>query len=155
MSLRAGLVGLPLALFGLMKLGAEYLPKSGDDVPLPGYALLLASFTVLFGGLLVRARHLPRKLGAGDILLLGIATHKLTRLITRDAVTAVVRSPFTRYEGSSGGGEVNESPRGDGLRRAVGSCSRVPSASPHGSLRRSRLPRSQDRDQRDWSRVLS
>ncbi len=55
-----------------------------------------------------------------DIVLLGLATHKLTRLMTKDAVTSVWRSPFTSYQGPSGAGEVQESSRGRGLRRAIG-----------------------------------
>jgi hypothetical protein len=35
-------------------------------------------------------------------------------------VTSVVRAPFTTYEGPAGSGEVEERPRGTGLRRAIG-----------------------------------
>ena len=65
-------------------------------------------------------RELPERVGAGDLALLGTATHKLSRLIAKDKVTAVARAPFTTYEGSEGPSELSESPRGTGLRRAVG-----------------------------------
>jgi hypothetical protein len=57
---------------------------------------------------------------AADIALLGVATHKLTRIVTKDWVTAPVRAPFVRYEGSAGGGEVKEKARGRGLGKAIG-----------------------------------
>jgi hypothetical protein len=41
-------------------------------------------------------------------------------LVAKDAVTAVIRAPFTRYEEPAGEGEVNESVRGHGLAHAVG-----------------------------------
>ena len=51
---------------------------------------------------------------------MGVATHKLTRLITKDWVTAPLRAPFTEYKESAGGGEVIEKSRGEGLQRAIG-----------------------------------
>lgn len=95
---------------------------AGEEMPLGGYAALLAAWTVLFGAAgvrLGRRRALPR-LGAGELALLGIATHKITRLVTKDWVTAPLRAPFTSYAGSAGGGEVREKSRGSGLRRAIG-----------------------------------
>lgn len=96
---------------------------SDEPTPLAGYALLLAGWTGLFGGLLVagdRRGILPERIATGDIVLTGIATHKLTRIVTRDWVTSPIRAPFVRYEASVGGGEVSEKARGRGLRRAVG-----------------------------------
>ena len=55
-----------------------------------------------------------------DIALLGLGTFKLSRLITKDKVTAFVRAPFTRYEGPAGPAEVSEKPRGTGVRHAIG-----------------------------------
>lgn len=49
----------------------------------------------------------------------GVATHWLSRIITKDWVTIPVRAPFTRYRKSLPGGEVLEESRGKGLRRAV------------------------------------
>lgn len=54
------------------------------------------------------------------MLIIGIATHKLSRLIAKDRVTSFLRAPFTRYQGPAGQGEVDEEPRGTGLRRATG-----------------------------------
>ncbi|MDQ6914946.1 MAG: DUF1360 domain-containing protein, partial [Actinomycetota bacterium] len=78
---------------------------------------LLAGFLV---ALRRSGRELPERIAADDVLLLGVATHKLSRLIARDRVTSVVRAPFTREEGSEGGVEVTEKPRGRRFRRAIG-----------------------------------
>ena len=102
--------------------GSSYASGSAD-VPLAGYAASLGVFTSLFGGLLayaVRRRRLPRTIAPADVLLLGVATHEITRLVTRDAVTSPLRAPFARYEGRAGAGEVREHPRGQGGKRVVG-----------------------------------
>lgn len=97
-----------------------------DDRPLRAYALLAVVFNAIFSGflLLVRRRGLTRELAAqataGHLLLLGVATHKLSRLIAKDWVTSPLRAPFTTYEGPASGPEVNESPRGHGMRLALG-----------------------------------
>lgn len=91
--------------------------------PLAGYATLLGAWTGLYGGLLLaghRGDHLPERIAAEDIVVLGIATHKLTRILTKDWVTSPLRAPFVRYEGSAGGGEVEEEVRGRDLRKAIG-----------------------------------
>jgi hypothetical protein len=96
----------------------------GEHKPLGGYAILLLVFHGLvaaLGAVLLRSRkRLPETIPPGDIALLSIATFKLSRIITKDKVTAAVRAPFTRYEGDAGPAEVSESVRGTGLRRAVG-----------------------------------
>ena len=63
---------------------------------------------------------MPEKISAADIVLTGVATHKVTRLIAKDKVTSFIRSPFTSYQEHAGHGELNEEPRGSGLRYAVG-----------------------------------
>jgi hypothetical protein len=52
--------------------------------------------------------------------LLSVATHHAARLITKDKVTSVARAPFTEYERSGDPGEVEEHPRGHGVRKAIG-----------------------------------
>ena len=47
-------------------------------------------------------REIPDGLAVGDMLLSAVATHKLSRLITRDPVTSPLRAPFTAYEGQEG-----------------------------------------------------
>jgi hypothetical protein len=96
-----------------------------DEIrPIESYGLLVATFNVAFGGFLVgyarSGRRLPEHVSAGDIALLATATHKLSRIITKDRVMAAARAPFTRFQRSSGHGEVEEEARGEGLQRAIG-----------------------------------
>lgn len=96
---------------------------SDEYTPLAGYATLLGAWTGIYGGLLLAADRrgvLPVRIARGDVILLGVATHKLTRILTRDWVTAPVRAPFVHYVGSAGGGEVKEEARGRGVRKAIG-----------------------------------
>jgi len=91
--------------------------------PLRGYASLLATFGTVAGAsaLVIRRRDAaPEQIGWGDLLLLGVTTHKLSRLVTRDAVLSPLRSPFTRYLSPAGDGELREEPRGGGTRHAIG-----------------------------------
>jgi hypothetical protein len=53
-------------------------------------------------------------------MLMGVATHKLSRLISKDRVTSPLRAPFTEYEEPTSASEVNEKLRGTGLQRALG-----------------------------------
>lgn len=102
---------------------AAYARDAEEELPLGAYAGLMLTFAGGFGALLVRAARrgaLPRRLRARDVLLLGIATHRLTRVIASDRVAAPIRAPFARYERSAGAGELHERPRGHGLRRALG-----------------------------------
>jgi hypothetical protein len=68
-----------------------------------------------------RAGHrLPERYGPLDIVTAGVATHKLSRRLTKDKVTGFLRAPFVRYQEATGHGEVSEAPRGTGLRLAIG-----------------------------------
>jgi hypothetical protein len=107
----------------------RYVGDSEEEFPLGAYATLMLAFVAGFGAMLARAqrqKRLPRRLLARDILLLGVATHKITQVLTRDRVLAAVRFPFTRYERSAGAGEVEEQPRGHGWQRAVGTLLTCP-----------------------------
>ena len=92
--------------------------------PLSGYVLLMSIFASLFAGFLallrLTGRRLPGHISTRDILLLAIGTYKASRLLTKDSVTGSLRAPFTEFEKPTGDGEVDEKPRGKGLRHAVG-----------------------------------
>lgn len=96
----------------------------GQPRALRGYGVLLACFLALaaaFAGWFRKSgRELPDRVAGEDLLLLTVAGHKMARLIAKDRVTSVVRAPFTQFEGDAGPGEVDETARGGGLRRAVG-----------------------------------
>lgn len=88
-----------------------------------GYATLLSGYAALTGVVVwaIRRRRLRiQELGPLELVSYGLATQHLARLITKDAITSVVRSPFTRYQESAGEGEVNEEVVGRGLRHALG-----------------------------------
>ncbi|WP_330341880.1 DUF1360 domain-containing protein [Streptomyces sp. NBC_00557] len=95
-----------------------------SDVPLGGYATLASVFASGAGAFALLARRrgvrLPETVPPWDVVLLGTATYKASRLLTRDKVTSFVRAPFSRRTGEGEGNEVIDEPRGDGLRRAVG-----------------------------------
>jgi len=101
---------------------AEY--SAGNERPLRSYAAFIATYAgaIATGTALAHRRgvKLPARIGVGDLALLAIATHKLSRLVTKDSITAVVRAPFTEFVEPIGAGEVNEKPRGTGIRHALG-----------------------------------
>jgi Protein of unknown function (DUF1360) len=95
----------------------------GERRPLAAYAVLTGAFFAALGGSLVAARARGRDIdrpGALDVALHGLAIQKVSRLIAKDKVMSFVRAPFTRFQEASGQGELEEAPRGDGLRYAVG-----------------------------------
>lgn len=104
------------------RLFAAYSP--GQQRPLGAYAAITSAYLAASGGaaLALRAagRELPERPSAGDLLLLGVASHKISRLIAMDKVTSFARAPFTRFQQESGQGEVEEEPRGEGMQHAVG-----------------------------------
>ena len=103
---------------------APFEDYSDEHRPLAPYAALSAAFWIAVGGsaLALRAagKSLPERIDAGDVVLAGVATHKLSRLLAKDKVTSFIRAPFTEYQGPGGPGEVEEKPRGSGLRQAIG-----------------------------------
>lgn len=81
------------------------------------YGAALTAATVL----LARRGRLPERLSWSDLALAGIANHVLSRRITKDKVTRVVRAPFTEPEEPGAPGELNEVVRADsGPKRAIG-----------------------------------
>jgi len=97
----------------------------GDERPLLDHAALAGVYGAAVAGLTLflrrRGRPLPERIPASDLALLSVATHKLSRLVTKDTVTAPFRAPFTRFKGAGAAGEVNEEPRDDSpAKHAVG-----------------------------------
>lgn len=95
------------------------------DVALGGHAVLVGVYNGSLAAFALSQRRsgrgLPDRFPPGDLLLLSVATYKLSRLIAKDRIMAFMRSPFTRYQGESDRpGEVTEEPRGKGLQHAVG-----------------------------------
>ena len=77
------------------------------DHPLRGYVAIMASYGVLMTGaaaLLARNKRLPDGLRLADGALLAIASHKVSRTLSKDAVASPLRAPFTRFKGAAGPG---------------------------------------------------
>ena len=85
-----------------------------DPPPFGGYAFMTAVFLTAFGGAMSAAR------ASGREVLVGVASHKLSRLISKDRITSFVRAPFTEFQQHAGHAEVDEQPRGRGLRHSLG-----------------------------------
>jgi Protein of unknown function (DUF1360) len=103
---------------------AEPLARHAEQHrPLAAYGALALAFNALVAaGVEAARRHrgLPERWSAPDLLLLGAATAKLSRLVAKDRVLAVVRAPFTEFQDDTQRGEVEEAARGTGMRRAMG-----------------------------------
>ena len=110
--------------FSIEKYGTKTTEKKEcDEQLLAEYASLLgfyvASVAVLTGMAMEQDR-LPKRFGLLDLALLGIATHKLSRIVAKDRITSILRAPFVNYIRSAGAGEVEEEPRGRGIQRGIG-----------------------------------
>ena len=71
----------------------DYAP--GQERPLLDHAALAGVYGAAVAGLSLvvkrRVKRLPDRIPAADLALLSVATHKLSRLLTKDAVTAPPR----------------------------------------------------------------
>ncbi len=103
-------------------IGQRYAGDS--ELPLGGYAVTLTTYTALVAALTATARATGRKipdgLGVKDAVTMAVATHKLSRLLTKDPVTAPIRAPFAEHEGVSGPAELADEPRGHGAEKTIG-----------------------------------
>lgn len=96
----------------------DYAP--GQRVPLRGYGAALLLYGATLGLALRVAGRRRVRTRWSDIALLGVATHKLSRIVSKDFVTAPLRAPFTERREAEGAAEVHDEPRGGALRRSVG-----------------------------------
>ncbi|GAA5183227.1 DUF1360 domain-containing protein [Rugosimonospora acidiphila] len=95
----------------------------GGSQPLRGYLTTLTVYASVVSGLTAVAaatgRRGPSRPAAGDVILIAVATHKLSRLLAKEAVTSPLRAAVTRFEGAAGSSEVNEVPRATGSGHAA------------------------------------
>ena len=112
------------ANFSIDEYGAKTAEKEEcEEQLLAEYATLLGFYlasAAVLTGVAVQQNRLPRKFGLLDLALLGIATHKLSRIVAKDRITGILRAPFVCYIRSAGAGEVEEEPRGRGFQRGIG-----------------------------------
>ena len=100
-------------LTGLRK---AYAPH--EHRPLDGYLAAMGAFGALAASLAAAAKVIgkpvPERPSTQDVVLISIATHKLSRLLAKDSVTSPLRAPFARYAEPAGAAELNEEVRDEG-----------------------------------------
>jgi Protein of unknown function (DUF1360) len=69
---------------------------------------------------------LTKKFEPIELLLLAVATHKLSRIVAKDRLTGALRAPFVHYKRSAGAGEGQEEPRGKGLQFPIFCIAPIP-----------------------------
>jgi len=98
--------------------------QAPEGRPLASYGILEAIYGTSVLGFITfvqrSGRSLPERIPSQDLALLGVATYKLARTLSKEKVTSSLRSPFRRYVTDTHGTEVQEEPRGSGMQRAIG-----------------------------------
>ena len=97
----------------------------GQQRPIGGYLSAMGVYGAGVATLVAVARRrglrLPDNISPWDVALFGVATHKLSRTLSKDAVTSPLRAPFTAYQGTEAPAELSEEPRKEsGVQHAVG-----------------------------------
>ncbi len=102
----------------------QHAYEGAHDRPLGGYLVAVGAYaglTAIAAGIgRLRGSRVPARIDGRDVVLLGIATHRLSRMIAKDPVMSPLRAPFTTYEGTSGEAELAEMVRGTGVQHAFG-----------------------------------
>jgi Protein of unknown function (DUF1360) len=103
---------------------SAYASASGEERPLSGYLALGGTYAAAVAGVAavtqLRGVRLPERIDPQDIVLIGVATHKLSRILGKAGITSPLRAPFTRFRGRSGPAELDEDTRATGVGKAVG-----------------------------------
>ncbi|MEV6844590.1 DUF1360 domain-containing protein [Actinoplanes sp. NPDC051411] len=102
----------------------RYAPH--EHRPLDGYLTAMAALggltATLAAATRITGRPVPDRPPLADVALVSVATHKLSRLLAKDAVTSPLRAPFVQYAGPAGAAELNEEVRDEGssVRHGIG-----------------------------------
>ncbi len=87
--------------FSIEKYGERTAEKEEcEEQLLAEYAALLAFYiatVAVLTGAAVEQKRLPKRFSLLDLALLGIATHKLSRIVSKDRITGILRAPFVSY----------------------------------------------------------
>ncbi|WP_221361547.1 DUF1360 domain-containing protein [Streptomyces beigongshangae] len=98
--------------------------SAGEERPLGGYTAAMAGFGVYTAAwataVRLSGRPLPERPAPADVVLTSVAVFRLSRLLSKAAVTSPLRAPFTRYVGPQGPAELEEEAREGGGRDTVG-----------------------------------
>jgi hypothetical protein len=96
----------------------------GRNESLYSYSALMGVFSLIFALFLLLSRltgrPIPERIEARDIALLGMAAHKMSMVVSQDAITSPLRAPVTEIQEEESPKKVVEKPRGEGLRRSIG-----------------------------------
>lgn len=103
------------------KLSKQY----GRDVSIISYFYVVLSFVVILTLYYFLSQFfstpIVRDVSFINMFFLAIAAHKISWLLTKDAVFTFVRAPFSKFSGFVGpGATTSESPRGEGMRYVIG-----------------------------------
>jgi hypothetical protein len=95
------------------------------DVDLVGFAGGMTAYAALGAGIATTLRatdlQLPATYPVVDVVLGGVATHKLSRLVAKGSITSPLRAPLTEFVEPIGSSEHDEKPRFHrGLRHTLG-----------------------------------
>lgn len=96
---------------------AETQHQESSGRPYAYYAFLITVYNGIFAGFLYAYRrwsHPLERLTPLDLTLLGLATLRMSKLVSEDEITSVIRRPVIAVEGH------DRHPRGRGLRWAIG-----------------------------------
>lgn len=101
------------------------MSPSSPSRPHGAYALIVAVYLALLGGVAARVRRTPELLTETppprELFLLGLATYRLSRLLTYDRVTSVLRLPVVEEgRGTQHLEGTQEQAKGTGLQLALG-----------------------------------
>lgn len=87
------------------------------------YLPLIGTYAAFTGGTALAIRRSHRRVAEPrltDVVLLGLATFKLSRLVTKAKVTQPLREPFVTESEPGAEAEINSTPEHSGVRGAVG-----------------------------------
>jgi Protein of unknown function (DUF1360) len=85
-----------------------------EERPLPEYATLTAAFWAVFLGFVLTNRdRLPERIPFGDLVRIALSSYKISRVITKEEVTAFVRAPVTEDADA-------QEPKREGAARVLG-----------------------------------
>lgn len=108
------------ARFALDTVRGAYADYPASRHPLGTYAALTVVYNAALMVVLARTRAAPAP-SLADFALGVLATHKLSRVITKDFVTSFIRAPFVTCESDAPThGELTEKAKGKGFQRGIG-----------------------------------
>ena len=85
-----------------------------EERPLPEYATLAAGFWAVFALFMLTNRdRLPERIRWGDLLRIALTSYKMSRVITKEDITAFVRAPVTEDPEA-------QKPKPEGMARVLG-----------------------------------